>query len=201
MSTATAQPATYGRDASIAKFSVPRYQRMIETGILDANDHVELLEGYVVLKMPRNPGHDGSLDLFRFAVERLIPPGWWLRMQQAVTLPDSQPEPDFAIVRGSARSFISRHPTAADFGIIVEIADSTLLRDRQDKARIYARAGIPVYWIVNLVDRRIEVHTQPSGPTAVPAYASNRPFVAGDSVPLELDGNVVASVPVVELLP
>ena len=165
MSTVTAQPTTYGLDASIARFSVPRYQRMIETGILTTEDKVELLENYVVLKMPKNPPHDGTIDLVKAAFSRL-PAGWLLRVQQTVVLSDSQPEPDFAVVRGNPRSFLSRHPVVTDIGLLIEVADSSLQRDRQDKLRICARAGIPCYWIVNIPDSQVEVYTAPSGATA-----------------------------------
>src|SRR5260370_21228525 len=98
--TPTAQPVTYGHDAAMAQFSVGRYQRMIETGILTAEDKVELLENYVVLKMPRNPRHDGTIQLVSETLRPALPPGWQLRVQLTIVLPDSQPEPDFAIVRG-----------------------------------------------------------------------------------------------------
>src|SRR5579859_3313919 len=98
--TPTATPVTYGLDASIARFSVARYQRMIETGILTSEDKVELLENYVVLKMPRNPPHDGTVQLITEMLTPRIPQAWRLRARLAVVLPDSQPEPDFAIVRG-----------------------------------------------------------------------------------------------------
>jgi Uma2 family endonuclease len=199
--TPTATPVTYGLDASIPRFSVARYQRMIETGILTPEDRVELLEKYVVLKMPHNPPHDGTLDLVKAAIPARIPAGWLPRVQQTVVLSDSQPEPDFALVRGTPRTYLTRHPGPADVGLIVEVADSSLLRDQRDKTRIYARGGIPCYWIVNLVDRRIEVYTQPSGPTAVPAYASFQIYQPGDAVPLVLDGGMVGTAPVDELLP
>lgn len=199
--TPTATPVTYGLDASIARFSVARYQRMIETGILTLDDKVELLENYVVLKMPRNPPHDGTVQLVDESLLPLVPKGWRLRVQLTLVLPDSQPEPDFSIVRGDARSYLTRHPGPADVGLVVEVADSSLLRDQRDKTRIYARGGVPCYWIVNLVDRRIEVYTQPSGPTAVPAYASFQLYQPGDAVPLVLDGNTVCSVPADQLLP
>jgi Uma2 family endonuclease len=147
----TAAPVTYGRDASIARFSVERYQKMIEAGILTAADQVELLENYVVLKMPRSPLRDGTIDLVKAALAALIPAGWLLRIQQTIALVDSQPEPDCAIVRGDPRSYLLRHPGSADAGLIIELADSSLLRDQRDKTRIYARAGIPCYWIINLV--------------------------------------------------
>jgi len=201
MSTGTVQPVTYGLDASFPRFSVARYQRMIESGILTSEDKVELLENWVVLKMPRNPPHDGTIQVVDEVLGAFIPAGWRLRNQLTVELADSQPEPDFAVVRGNARTYLTRHPTAADTGLIIEVANSSLLRDQRDKTRIYARAGIPAYWIINLVDRRIEVYTQPSGPTAVPAYGAFQTFQPGDSVPLVLDGATVGSVPAAELLP
>ncbi len=201
MSSPTTTPVTYGLDASIPRWSVARYQKMIEAGILTSEDKVELLENYVVLKMPHNPPHDGTIDLVKAALPPCVPAGWLLRIQQTVALADSQPEPDFAIVRGSPRSYLQRHPGATDTGLIVEMANSSLLRDQRDKVRIYARAGIPCYWIVNLVDQRVEVHAQPSGPTAAPAYSALQTYRPGDTVPLVLDGVTVANVAVVDLLP
>ena len=115
-----------------------------------------------------------------------------------VVLPDSQPEPDFAVVRGDETAYLARHPGAADTGLVIEVADTSLLRDQRDKARIYARGGIPVYWIINPVDRRIEVYSRPTGPTAAPEYQTYQP---PDHVPLVLDGVQVAAVPAADLLP
>lgn len=193
-------PVTYGDAASLARFSVERYQRMIESGILTSDDKVELLENYVVLKMPRNPPHDSTIQRMLRPLLRPLPPDWDLRIQLAVALPDSQPEPDFAVVKGSAADYEARHPGPTEVGIVVEVANSSILRDQRDKTRIYARGGIPFYWIVNLVDRRIEVYSQPSGPADVPAYHSFQLYQPGDSVPLILDGNTVATIPVADLL-
>jgi Uma2 family endonuclease len=199
--TPTATPVTYGHDASIARFSVARYQKMIEAGILTPEDKVELLENYVVLKMPKNPPHEGTIDLVKAAVPPELPAGWLLRVQQTVVLSDSQPEPDFAVVRGNRRSYLARHPGPADVGLVIEVADSSLLRDQRDKTRIYARGGIIYYWIVNLVDRRIEVYGQPSGMTPVPAYGSFQVYQPGDALPLVLDGAAVGTILVSDLLP
>jgi Uma2 family endonuclease len=201
MTTTAANPVTYGLDASYPRFSVARYQRMIETGILSAEDKVELLENYLVLKMPRNPRHDSSVQRSFRPLFGVLPAGWDIRMQMAVTLADSQPEPDIAIVRGSADDYETRHPGPADIGLLIEVADSSLLRDQRDKTRIYARGNIVCYWIINLVDRRVEVYTQPSGATAVPAYGAFQVFQPGDQVPLVLDGSVVAAIPAAALLP
>src|SRR5947209_15381550 len=125
MTPATATPATYGHDAAIAKFSVARYQRMIETGILTPEDKVELLENYVVLEMPRNPPHDGTVELLTEILGRIVPGGWRLRVQLTVVLPDSQPEPDLLLARGDTRTFRTRHPLPADVGMLIEVADAS----------------------------------------------------------------------------
>jgi Uma2 family endonuclease len=174
---------------------------MIEAGILTSEDKVELLEGYVVLKMPRNPPHDGTIQLVSESIRPYTPAGWAVRVQLTVELSDSQPEPDIVLARGGPRTYMTRHPTVADVGLLIEVAHTSLLRDQRDKARIYARAGIPVYWIINLVDRRVEVYTQPSGPAAAPDYAAAQTYGPGDLVPLSLDGTPAGPVPANDLLP
>jgi Uma2 family endonuclease len=181
-------------------FTVAQYQRMIAADVLTADDKVELLEGLVVQKMSRNPPHDAAISILDEYLRAFLPPGWCLRTQLGLALTDSQPEPDFLFARGRCRDFIPRHPTAADAYLVIEVADSSRLYDRRDKARLYARAAIPVYWIVNLVDRRVEVLTDPSGPTAVPAYATAAAFAPGADVPLLLPGSPPAVVPAAELL-
>ena len=179
------------------RLSVKQYQQMIEAGVLTDDDKIELLEGYLVEKMSRNAPHDGTLDLVKEALGDNRPKGWCLRSQQSIQLADSQPEPDVSLVRGNSRSFVAVHPTAAEVGIAVEIAASSLLIDRRQKARIYARAGIVEYWIVNLLDRQIEVHTLPVGES----YTNVQNYTPGQSLPLTLDGNVVAMLAVEQLLP
>lgn len=201
MTTAVSQPVTYGRDASVARFSVARYHRMIETGVLTPDDKVELLENYVVLKMARNPPHDSTIQQMLEVLFPRRPAGWGLRVQSAVTCTDSEPEPDFTFVRGSAADYSNRHPAPLDVGLLIEVADSSLLRDQRDKTRIYARSNIPIYWIVNLQDRRIEVYTLPSGPTPQPAYGAFVVYQPGDMLPLVLDGAAVGSIAVADLIP
>src|SRR5215207_6369505 len=130
MTTTAATPITYGDAAAMAKFSVDDYHRMIETGILTPEDKVELLENYVVLKMPRNPPHDSTIQRLVRSLLPLLPPDWDCRIQSAVTLLDSEPEPDFVVARGSADTFDARHPGPVDLGLVVEVADSSLLRDQ-----------------------------------------------------------------------
>jgi Uma2 family endonuclease len=201
MTPTAATPVTYGHDASMARFSVQRYQRMIEHGILTTTDKVELLEGYIVNRYPSTPLHDGSVHIMMEDLNQILPSGWDLRIKLTLELTDSQPEPDGAVVREAGKTYFFRHPNPADTALVIEVADSSLLRDQRDKTRIYARANIPCYWIVNLVDRRIEVYSQLSGPTAVPAYGSFQIYQPGDAVPLVLDGHTVGTVAADELLP
>lgn len=141
------------------------------------------------------------VDLGSRALNKAAPSEWTIRVQCAVTLPDSEPEPDITVARGGPRTFALRHPAPADIGLLIEVADSTLQGDRIDKVRIYATAGIPIYWIVNLVERQIEVYENPSGPTSAPAYGNRTDYRVGDSVPFVLDGAVIASFAVADLLP
>lgn len=146
----------------IVRLSVEQYHEMIRAGILTADDQVELLEGWLVAKMPKKPQHRIATRLTQKALEAVVPDGWYVDAQEPITLTDSEPEPDVMIVRGATQDYHDRHPHADEIALVVEISDSTLERDRSTKKRMYARAGIPVYWIVNLVDNTCEVYNAPS---------------------------------------
>lgn len=185
----------------VRRFTVAEYRRLVETGILGEGDRVELLEGWIVPKMVHNPPHDNAIELADQLLRERLPPGWSLRIQSAISTSDSEPEPDLAIVRGSPRERRSRHPEPHELGLVVEVAESSLDIDRDTKARLYARAGIATYWIVNLVDRQVEVLTSPSGPADEPGYAEQRIYDIGDRVPFVLDGQPIADLAVDDLMP
>ncbi len=189
------------RMSSFRRFTVAEYHKLIDIGILTQDDNLELLDGHLVRKMSRNAPHDGTIQLVEAALNAVLPVGWRLRNRSAVTLPASEPEPDFAVARGTVRTYLTRHPVVADVGLVVGVADSTLDTDRDIKAPLYGHAGLPEYWIINIPDRRIEVYAQPTGLTATPGYMSRVEFVPGQSVPFSLDGQVVANLPVDDLLP
>jgi Uma2 family endonuclease len=186
---------------ALHRFSVDDYHRMIEVGILTSGDRVELLEGCVVQKMSQNPPRHTALQRTRKRIEALARTGWEVRIQAPITLPDTEPEPDVAVARGDDSVYATRHPGPADIGLVVEVSDSTLDFDRRDKAEMYARAGVVEYWIVNLVDRQVEVYTRPSGPTPAPAYSQRQVYGTGMSVPLVLDGVTLGQIAVNDLLP
>ena len=144
-------------------WTVDDYHRMVETGVLTGSDRVELLEGQVIEMNPQLPPHAATTQrAFRY-LDRLLEPVAYVRMQLPVTLkPKSEPEPDIAVVRIDANEYGDRHPTPDDIFLIIEVADSTLLGDRQQKALLYAKAGIADYWILDVNAKQVYVFREPT---------------------------------------
>ena len=142
------------------RVTVERYFALVGEGVLRPDDRVELLEGVVVSMSPQNAPHASGVQ---FAMETLLVAVGRravVRVQMPLMLgPYSCPEPDVAVVPGRREDYVERHPTTAH--LVVEVADSSLLQDRLTKSRIYAAAGIPDYWLVNVPARQIEVFREP----------------------------------------
>jgi hypothetical protein len=183
--------------AGVRKFTVDEYHRLIEGGFFRDNDKFELLEGWIVAKMPRTPAHDAAISLADEIVRKYLPSEWIVRVQSAVTLTDSEPEPDLAVVRGPIRAYAAHHPGAADIGLIVESSATSLGLDRADKGRIYARARIAVYWILNVEEGVVEVYTDPTAE----GYQTQKLFAGSDAIPLIVAGQKLADVAAREFLP
>lgn len=191
------QPPPY----PVCQFTVAGYHRIIQAGILTEEHQVELLEGWIVPKMPYNPPHDVTIDKAQDALRGELPIGWRLRVQSAITTGDSEPEPDFAIVPGPPERYLAHHPFPEDVAVLIEVADLSLDRDRNRKGPLYAKANIPIYWIINLIDSQVEVYSDPTGPSDAPGYRQRQDFTPGSDVPLVLAGQVVGQVAVSALLP
>jgi Uma2 family endonuclease len=180
------------------RLSVAKYEAMVASGAFTKADRCELIEGKLVEKMTKNPPHSVALVLCQKALDRALPPFWHTRPEQPVSIPDrdSEPEPDVAVVRGGIRDYLDHHPGPADVALIVEVADSSLADDR-DLAATYGGGGIPAYWIVNLIDRQLEVYAHPTE-GAYPA-----PTILGEteSVELVIEGQVLGTIAVADLLP
>jgi hypothetical protein len=196
-SEATAIPADY----TIVPLSVAQYHAMVAAGILEEGAPIELLEGYLVEKITKHPPHRLATQLVERKLSAILPPGFHTASQEPITLADSEPEPDIAVLRGDIYDYGERHPYAKEVCLVVEIADATLQRDRISKRRIYARAGIVSYWIVNLVDRFVEVYTMPSGNTLHPSYRNQQSYGEDDLLELIIDGEVVGRLAVRSILP
>ena len=151
------------------------YDRLIELGILHEDEPIELLAGRLVVREPQRTPHAMATQLAAEALRTAFGPGWSVRVQLPIALDaESEPEPDVAVVHGSPRDYPIEHPSAPV--VVVEVAHDSLRSDRILKARLYARAGIGDYWIVNLVDRVLEVHRSPArqGPGRSAAYTDVR---------------------------
>jgi Putative restriction endonuclease len=193
-------PADLAPPLPVHRFTVDQYHRMIGAGVLTGDDRVELLEGWIVTKMPHNPRHDGVVSIVHRKLRAVLPAEWIVRIQSAITLADSEPEPDLAIARGPEERYLAAHPGSNDLALVIEVSDSTLESDRVNKARLYARARIAMYWIINLPEGKVEVRTRPRAGKA-PAYHQRRDYAAGETVPLVIAGTVIGSIAVRDLLP
>ena len=183
---------------SVHRFTVDEYERIILAGALKDPDRVELLNGYVVDKMAKSPQHGYSTRKVLDALGSLIGPGLTWRSEQPVRIPDyDEPEPDVAIVRGSTEDYAYRVPGPDDVGLLIEVSLASLDQDRGEKRMAYARGRIPVYWIINLVHRQVEVFADP-GPDG---YGSSKVYSEGQSVPVVIAGLPLGEIAVNDILP
>lgn len=181
------------------KFSVEQYHQMIASGTIGEDDPVELLEGWLVTKMSKNEAHIYSTEESAELLRDVLPQSYFVRRQDPITTDDSEPEPDVAVIKGSRHDFKKKKPTPSDVALVVEVANATLKRDRTVKQRIYASANIPVYWILNLVDRVLEHYTNPLPNEK--RYADKTVFDEDSLVPLVIDGKEITQLAVKDLLP
>src|SRR5215475_10058962 len=137
------------------------YERLVEKGIFLPGERVELIDGLLLVAEPQSSSHYTAVRLVEIALARAFGLGWDARTQAPIALEDtSEPEPDVAVVRGELRDYSQAHPT--DPVLVVEVALTSLDFDRRHKSSLYARAGRPEYWIVNLVDRVLEIRRDPT---------------------------------------
>jgi Uma2 family endonuclease len=176
------------------------YYKIGEIGFFE-DKRVELIEGEVIEMSPIYGPHATSVTLAGEVLREIFGKGWVVREEKPLSLDvDSDPEPDIALVEGKARDFKDAHPTTA--ALVIEVADSSLSYDRTRKASLYAKAGIPDYWILNLQDRQIEVHRRP-----ISDGASEFGFSYGDKMIFKEDDSVrplagpKVSIAVADLLP
>lgn len=184
----------------IHRFTVDEYHKMIEAGVISENDRVELIHGWIATKMGINPPHNTAVNKLMKAFLAIIGPDGVVRIQQPITTSDSEPEPDVVMATGTDADYEKRNPAPAEVIVLVEVAESTLREDQTTKLALYAGAKVGVYWIVNLVDRRVEVYTQPKGGKN-PTYKTRTDYGPDDVVPVVIAGKQVGTIAVKELLP
>ena len=180
------------------RFSVDEYERMVEMGIVPEGRNTEFIRGEVVQKMPHGKLHDTSVEFLTEAIFGALDRSVTIRCQSAVRLADSEPEPDLVVcVRSRQRG--GRHPNPGETFLVVEVSDSSLAGDRSEKLELFAANGIVEYWIVNLPDECVEVHTRPVA--SEQRYDSRVVYSRGQNVPLAIAGLPTASIAVDSILP
>jgi hypothetical protein len=182
---------------AMRRWTVDEYHRLIKSGILGTEDRLELIHGWLVRKMTVNPPHAYTVRKLQKLFQRMFNDDWVVSTQNPVTTDDSEPEPDILIAPGPDELHADRHPGPDEAYLIVEVADSSLAIDRTKKLQLYAHSAVPAYWIVNLIDGIVEVHTQPRKGS----YRKRADYTAEDSVPVVLSKKTVGSIPVKEFLP
>src|SRR5215469_14042126 len=144
---------------TLRRWTRSEYDRLVHLGVL-RDEPVELVGGHLVVAEPQGSYHASALGAAGDALRAVLPHGWLVRIQMPVALDDeSEPEPDVAVVPGEWADYRTSHPSRPV--LVVEVAESSLSFDREDKGSLYARAGVRDYWIVNLVDRTLEVYRDP----------------------------------------
>jgi len=177
------------------------YDRLIDIGVFLSGEPLELLRGELIVSELQGSAHYTAIGLVEDALRAALGPGWLVRSQGPIEFDDeSEPEPDIAVMRGDRRSYSHRHPSRP--ALVLEVAESSLAFDREHKGSLYARARLDDYWIVNLVDRVVEICRRPVPDTSAPfgwRYASKEVLSAESSVELlEVPG---ARILVSDLLP
>lgn len=192
---------TFPPDEHVFRLSVKQYHAMIDAGVLTDDDPVELLEGILVFKMPKKPAHRLALRKLFKAIDPMLPKQFFIQLQEPITLTDGEPEPDAAVISGTDEEFANRHPGPADVPWVIEVSDSTLVRDRGAKLRSYASAGIPIYWIVDLNSRTVERYTDPDPNSGPAIYRTTQVFDAQSVIDVTVDTMKLGEITVSDILP
>ena len=142
------------------RFTRAEYDRLIELGVFQPGERIELIGGQLMIAEPQGEYHYGAIWKTARAIEAAFGPGWYVRSQAPIGLDDeSEPEPDVAVVQGTVSDYQREHPARPV--LTVEVSESSLAMDRRHKGGLYARAGLDDYWVVNLIDRVLEVYREP----------------------------------------
>jgi Uma2 family endonuclease len=194
-------PAMASYETRTRRFSRAEYERLIDLGVFQPGEHIELIGGELMVAEPQGAAHYTAIRKSAKALEAAFGPGWEVRTEGPIGLDDdSEPEPDVAVVPGSPDDYRHAHPSRPV--LTVEISESSLAADRRRKGSLYARAGLADYWVLNLVDRVLEVYREPASDSAAPfgwRYARTEVFDGSARVtPLAAPGS---SISVSQLLP
>lgn len=154
-------------DLELKRWTRKEYEQLVEQEFFTRKDRIELIDGLLVVAEPQSAYHYTTIRFVARVLAQTFGAGWDVRTEAPVALDDnSVPEPDVAVVRGELLDYLTAHPS--DPVLVVEVSLSSVALDRRHKSSLYARAGRPEYWIVDLVNRRLEVRREPVASTTAP---------------------------------
>jgi Uma2 family endonuclease len=193
---------TWFEDVSIYRLSVSQFEKMITARIFPPSARVELLGGIPATQMTKHTPHNFAVGRLGNALREIVLPEYVVREEKSAPLTRVwRPEPDIVVAHGPDDRYRKADPSAAEVALIVEVAESSYSTDRGVKWHGYAAAAVPVYWIVNLEKRVVEVYTAPTGRGKNARYANKATFNAGDTVPVVITDREIGGVAVNEILP
>jgi Uma2 family endonuclease len=209
MSTTLIDEVRSGTAPPLVPITVDQLRQMTDSGIFQSGDPIELIDGLLVWKdrsargenlMTHDPRHALLIKrLLRLLALTCESAGWHIQSQLPVTLTNiNAPEPDVAVVRGTEEDYSDRHPGPADLPLVIEVAHSSVSIDRTTKQRLYATAGIPQYWLVNLPDSQVEVYEQPDASSQ--KYALRTVYEPGATISWHISPTQILEINVTDLL-
>jgi Uma2 family endonuclease len=190
------------RGLPIYPLMITQFIRMMDVGIFTERSRVELLGGVLARRMTKNTPHNFTILQLGETFRTLAGPEWIISEEKSVELRENwRPEPDIALLRGPDDRYRVNGPTERDIPLVIEVADSTKAKDRGAKRLGYAAAGIPVYWLVDLSKRVVEVYTMPSGRGQSAKYRESVMYKADAEIPVVIEGREVGMIAVKDILP
>ncbi len=167
------------------RFTVAEYHQLTDWGFFQGGDRVELIRGELVYMAAKGTPHEVCLTKLLRILPQMVGDRVTLRCQSPIMLPDSEPEPDFSLLKNRADDYLNAHPAPADVLLVIEIADSSFSYDQDTKLSLYARDQIPHYWIFNLLDQGLETYSEPYPISSDRGgYRSKRVFMPHETLPL-----------------
>jgi Uma2 family endonuclease len=195
-------PAEPGNGLVPYRLTVEQFLKLIAAGVFPDRARIELIGGLLVKRMTKYTPHNWAVSALAESLRRLVGPGHVVREEKSLVIGRrSRPEPDVVVLRGPWETYRSRDPESRDVVMLVEVADSTYAKDRGRMWRLYAGAGIPTYWVVNLPRKQVEVYTEPSGRGRSAAYRQEATFGPDAEVPVLIEGREAGKIAVKDVLP
>ena len=181
--------------------TIAEYHQLIESGVVVKDDRVELIEGRLVSKIQRTPQRHHSIWKAQSSLSHAVPAGWYVASGQPITLEEySEFEPDVVVVRGNARDYRDRRPGADDLALVVDVVEA-VGGDIEVRKGVYARAGVPVCWVIHTAEHRIEVYSDLTNINDFATYWEETDSTASDKIPFVIEGREIGGFTVRELTP